>query len=63
MIPPLDEAIRSTIVATRLISSTRLTPVNDPAHRRPNDVRKLLPARRAGEGGWSLLRSWLSSRW
>ncbi|HJP78365.1 MAG TPA: hypothetical protein VJ914_29090 [Pseudonocardiaceae bacterium] len=50
-------------MATRLISSTRPTPVSDPVRHQHNDVRKPLPARRAGEGGWSLLRSWLSSRW
>ncbi|HEX4226900.1 MAG TPA: hypothetical protein VHZ97_31340 [Pseudonocardiaceae bacterium] len=48
-------------MATRLISSARPTPANEPVRRRPGDVHPVAPARRAG--GWSLLRSWLSSRW
>jgi hypothetical protein len=60
---PLNEVIRSTIVAIRLISSARPTLVNEPARRLPNDVHPIAPARRADAVGRSLLRSWLSSRW
>ena len=63
VIPPPNEVIRSTIVATRLINSARPTPAGEPVRRLLGDVHRAAPARRAGGAGWSLLRSWLSSRW